>query len=492
VTSRARRTGQGRLIGWIGWAGLDAIGRLALLTGSTIVFSRLLAPRDFGVTALVLTLVAVAAVFVGSPFEEALAQRRGVRMAHLRAALGASWAIGAVILAASIPLGHALAEHYGEPEFRSLLPVAMASVFFSGHSDIVTALARRLRRFNDVAYATLVGHVVGVGVALAIGLAGYGLWALIAQRLMVVVARAVILQWRIGFLVTPSWAPALVREFGRFAGFSFMARLAENLTYLAFNNLVQIFYGVAALGQVNMAMRLIEPIRGAITATGHNLAFSYFARAGDAARRRARAVSVVSQSAFVTAPVFVGLAAVAPVLLPVVAGPGWDEAVGIAVCLSLASALAAPAGLVYTSFSAGGRPEYSLISLVLGFVAIVVTLASATALGPISVGLSRVAGDLARAGVAVLASPEGLDWSRRSRLAALWPAWTCAAAMGAVVTLWTPALPSPAPLTHLAQMIIVGVVVYGALLALFARPVFDVISGHLGQIGAPLKRRLAR
>lgn len=120
------------------------------------------------------------------------------------------------------------------------------------------------------------------------------------------------------------------------------------------------------------------------------------------------------------------------------------------------------------------------------------TLASATALGPISVGLSRVAGDLARAGVAVLASPEGLDWSRRSRLAALWPAWTCAAAMGAVVTLWTPALPSPAPLTHLAQMIIVGVVVYGALLALFARPVFDVISGHLGQIGAPLKRRLAR
>lgn len=261
MTSRARRTGQGRLIGWIGWAGLDAIGRLALLTGSTIVFSRLLAPRDFGVTALVLTLVAVAAVFVGSPFEEALAQRRGVRMAHLRAALGASWAIGAVILAASIPLGHALAEHYGEPEFRSLLPVAMASVFFSGHSDIVTALARRLRRFNDVAYATLVGHVVGVGVALAIGLAGYGLWALIAQRLMVVVARAVILQWRIGFLVTPSWAPALVREFGRFAGFSFMARLAENLTYLAFNNLVQIFYGVAALGQVNMAMRLIEPIR---------------------------------------------------------------------------------------------------------------------------------------------------------------------------------------------------------------------------------------
>ena len=492
MTARARRREQGRLIGWIGWAGLDAMGRLALLTGSTIVFSRLLAPRDFGVTALVLTLVAVAAVFVGSPFEEALAQRRGVRMAHLRAALGASWAIGAVIIAASIPAGHALAEQYGEPEFRSLLPVAMASIFFSGHSDIVTALARRLRRFNDVAYATLVGHVVGVGGALVIGLAGYGLWALIAQRLLVVVARAIILQWRVGHLVTPAWSPALVAEFGRFAGFSFMARLAENLTYLAFNNLVQIFYGVSALGQVNMAMRLIEPIRGAVTATGHNLAFSYLARAGDAARRQALSVSVVSQSAFVTAPIFVGLAAVAPLLLPIVAGPGWDEAVGIAVCLSLASALAVPAGLVYTSFSAGGRPEYSLISLIIGFAAIVLVLVSATALGPISVGLSRAAGDLARAVVALTVSGEGHGWARRSRLAALWPAWACAAAMGAIVAMAAPSPPSAAPLLHLAAMIGVGIIVYAALLAVAARPVLDLITGQIAQIGAPLKRRFAR
>ena len=335
-----------RLAGWIGWAGLDAAGRLALLTGSTIVFSRILSPRDFGVAALVLTIVALAAIFVGAPFEEALAQRRRLRMAHLRAALGVSWAVAAALCVAAIPAGAWLAERYGEPEFRALLPAATASIFFSGHSDIVTALARRLRRFNEVAAATLYAHVVGVGLALAMALAGWGVWALIAQRLLVVVARAILLQWRIGFLVLPGWSAAHVRELGRFAGFSFLARLAENATYLAFNNLVQAFYGVAALGQVNMAMRLIEPIRGAITATGPNLAFSFFARAGDANRQSALRADIVSRSAFVTAPVFVGLAVVAPTLLPLIAGPGWQEAVGIAVCLSLASALAATAGLV--------------------------------------------------------------------------------------------------------------------------------------------------
>ncbi len=68
-----------RILGWLGWAGADATGRLALLTGSTALFSRLLCPRDFGVTALALTFVAVGAVFVGMPFEEALAQRRRLR-----------------------------------------------------------------------------------------------------------------------------------------------------------------------------------------------------------------------------------------------------------------------------------------------------------------------------------------------------------------------------------------------------------------------------
>ena len=162
MTKPGHRASKSRIVSWLGWAGLDAVSRLALMTGSTIVFSRLLEPRDFGVTALVLTIVTVAAIFVGAPFEEALTQRRRLRATHLRAALGASWLIGIVILAFSIAAGQLLARFYGEPEIAALLPVAMCSIFFSGHSDILTALARRLRKFNEVAYATMLGHVVGI------------------------------------------------------------------------------------------------------------------------------------------------------------------------------------------------------------------------------------------------------------------------------------------------------------------------------------------
>lgn len=474
-----------RLLGWIGWAGLDAFGRLALLTGSTIIFSRLLTPRDFGVTALVLTIVALAAVFVGQPFEEALAQRRHLRKEHLNAALGASWLMGATLILIATVLSALLAERYGEPEVARLLPVAMISIFFSGHSDILTALARRQQRFNDVAYATLAGHVVGIGLSLVLAFAGYGVWALVAQRLLVVVARAVILQWRIRVLLFPTLSGKHIGDLGRFAGISFLARLSENITYVAFNNLVQLLYGVTVVGQVNMAMRLIEPIRGAIVATGHNLAFSFFARANHGGDRlRTLADQVVSQSAFVTVPVFVGLAAVAPQLLPLVAGPGWEPAIGIMVCLSLASALAVPAGLIYTAFSANARPEWSLLSLLVGFAAIVAVLFGASALGPISVGLSRIAGDLVRAVFAIALPAMTLGWSRSARFNALAPAWLLASIMGIVVAAASALLPARHLAIELTGLIGLGVFVYLILLAMFGREALAALAAHL-----PLPRK---
>lgn len=178
MTERAKR-----LLGWIGWAGTDAAGRLVLLSGSTILLSRLSSPRDFGVAALVLTIVTMAAVFVGAPFEEALTQLPRLHSRHLSAALGASWSIAALLLALTLWVAAPLAKLYDAPDIGVLLPVAMISIFFSGHSDVIAALARRRRRFNELVYATLAGHVAGVALSLVVAAMGHALWALVLQRL---------------------------------------------------------------------------------------------------------------------------------------------------------------------------------------------------------------------------------------------------------------------------------------------------------------------
>jgi O-antigen/teichoic acid export membrane protein len=462
-----------RILGWLGWAGADALGRLALLTGGTALFSRLLSPRDFGVTALVLTFVAVGAVFVGMPFEEALAQRRRLRRIHLRAALGVSVAVGVLVMAVATALGLWLARVYGEPEIAAMMPAAMVSVFFTGHTAILLALARRLRRFNDVARASLIGHLVGVGASLVLALAGAGPWALIANRVLIAVGVDLALQWRLGFLVLPRWSPAHVDGFGRFAGVSFLERLADNLTYLLFNNMVEAFYGSNVLGLVNMAMRVVEPIRGAVAATGHNLAFSFFAPAAHDPRRLAGlAEDVTRQSALIVAPMFAGLAAVTPVLLPILAGPGWDDAVSVAVCLSIGAALAQPPRLILTALSAAARPEYALAATAASLAATLAALLALSPLGPFSVGLARIVGDAARLAVSLgLVSP-ALAWPRAARLKALAPAFALSLAMALIVARLGTLAPPGRALIWLGLMLAAGVTIYAALLSLFAKPFF--------------------
>ncbi|WP_296516682.1 oligosaccharide flippase family protein [Rhodopseudomonas sp.] len=440
------------------------------MTASTAVCSRLLTPRDFGIAALVLTVVALGSVMVGAPFEEALAQRSVLRRPHLRAALTGSWLIGLVLVAASIPAGWLLARLYHEPQITTLLPVAMCSVFFSGHSDVMTGLARRLRRFSDVSAATLFGHLIGIPISVVMAMTGFGLWALIAQRLLVVIIRAAVLQWRIDIIILPQLSLKNLSGMGRYGTVTLLDRLFDSMTYVAFNNLVGAFYGLTTLGYVNVAMRLIEPIRGAIGATSHNLAFSWFAAVqNDRSRLLRRTSELVSLASLAIVPIFVGLAAVMPTLLPLVSGPGWDESVKIAVCLGIGSAIAVPSQLIYSAFSATARPEFSLVANCVAFAGTLAVLVCTVSLGPISVGLSRIAGDVLQAAIAIGVSPRNFGWSCRDRFLALAPAWGLAIVMGGLVGLLGVVPPILDRSLTLAVLVIFGVATYAVLLFAFAR-----------------------
>ena len=458
-----------RLLNWLGWSGLDTFGRLAILTTGTAVLARCLSPRDFGVAALALTVATAAGITVGAPFEESLAQRKVVRLVHLRAALSACWLASLAWFAVSIPLGVALAWAYGEREIALLLPACMVSIFFVGHSDILTGLVRRQRRFTDLSIATLIGNAGGVCLSVVIALAGGGVWALIAQRVLVAALRALALQARMGVMILPSRSFGHLRDLVRYAGVSLVDRLLEDLTYLAFNYVVGGTYGLNTLGHVNMAMRLVEPIRGAIGATSHNVAFSFFARLQRDRERLGECARIVtSRAALAIAPVFIGLAAVIPVLLPLVAGSGWEPSIAIGICLAIGSAIIIPARLIFTALSARALPEYNLIANIAGFAGTMAVLIFGAKMGAISVGVARVVGDLLPTMIAISVSPRLLGWTRRGRFFTLAPAWSLSAAMGILVVGFDRAMPGFGRLLQLTLSVGLGIAVYGLFLLLFA------------------------
>ena len=485
--SGAHSTSASRIVGWVGWAGLDAVGRLVLLSAATVVFSRLLDADDFGISAIILAIAAAAGLMVGAPFEDALAQRRILRGAHLRSALTFGLLVSAVLIALSLPIAPLVAAAFDEPVMAALLPVTMVSVLFSGHGDLVTARARRMQRFNVISAANLFSHVVAVPVALAAAFLGAGVWSFIILRLVQVAVRSFWLQWEIGYPLRPQLSLKHLADLRRFASFSFFDRLTDNLTYLVFNNLVAVFFGLSVLGHVNMAMRLVEPIRGAIIATSHNLIFPHFRRIAHGDGSADARDMPIALLAFVSAAVFAGLAAIMPVLLPLVAGPGWETAVVIAMCLALGGALVLPARPIYTSLSAGGRPEYSLASSVIGLSVTSLLLVLMRDAQPVAVGAARLAGDMAQALLAVLVPLKTMRWSAGQRLRLLLPAWLVASGMFVVASAVLFLLQPYGALVALAGSILAGVAAQVLLMGLFQRSALS----QLLNIVRPATRRVS-
>jgi O-antigen/teichoic acid export membrane protein len=462
---------------WLGSAGIDAAGRLVALTLSTALFARVLTPDAFGLSTLVLTIVAVLAVFVGTPFEEALSQGRVIRRAHLQAALAASVLMAGGLCVLSLPISAFLAWVYAEPAFMMLLPVAMLTLFFHGGTVIAVAVARRRRQFSAISFANLVGHLVGIGLSLLLLLIDSGVWALIAMRVFIALATMALLIWQLRLWIRPIWSLAHLRGLLRFAGVSFADKLVENLSYLALANFVGALYGVGTLGYVNMAMRLIEPLRGAIIGSAHNLSFSFFARDSDAPQRLAdRIAAVTAQSAWLIAPIFAGLAAISSQLVPLIAGPGWDPAIEIAVCLAIGSALAVPARLVFTALAASARPEFGLIANVSSLAVTLAALVALAPLGPVAVGAARLCGDATSTVFAIAMPPGPVPITVATRLRAFLPAWMCAGAMGAIVWFSSGYMVSATGFVSILIAIGVGLSSYVVLSMILARSIIRSIT----------------
>ena len=456
---------------WATVAGLEAGFRLGLQVVVTAVLARLLRPEDFGVAALILTLVTIFSVFVATPFEDALAQRKVLRRRHVGAALTASWLAAGGFLLVSAALGQILAASYNQPEMALLLPAAALQLFPSAPVVIGTAMARRRRKFNAIALSSLIANAAASIIALTVGFLGAGVWALILYRVVLVFVQAAALVRLIGLDIRPSWSRRHFNDLFHFAWFAFWSRLIENFTYLAFNYLISFVFGLAELGRFNMAMRVIEPIRGALMSIAHNLNFSHFQPAAEnTALLGERVLAGCARLASLAAPTFFGIAATAPLLIPVLAGRGWEESVVITQVLAIGSGCVVAMLPVQTGLFASGRPQYSFYAGLFRLTAICLGVLGAASLGPVGVGLARVMGDASDIATALWVADHrmGLSWGRL--LTALIRPFGLAALMAAAVA-WTEPhllhwLP---PAAALVASVGLGILVYGALMVVFAR-----------------------
>ena len=213
-----------------------------------MVLARLLVPQDFGLVAMVTTVVGFLRIFQNAGLATATVQRQEITHAQVSNLFWVNVAVGGVIsllVAVSAP---AIAWFYHEPRLVAITLVLSITFVLASSAVQHIALLSRQMRFRVIAVIDIVsllgGYLTGIGMALW----KYGYWALVgaavAQATIKLVLTWSISRWRPGLPSrnTQTWH---LLSFGAniTAGglMCLLARSADNL-------LIGRFFGAAAVG----------------------------------------------------------------------------------------------------------------------------------------------------------------------------------------------------------------------------------------------------
>jgi O-antigen/teichoic acid export membrane protein len=307
-----------------------------------MVLARLLVPQDFGLIAMVTTVMGFLLIFQDAGLSTATVQRQQITHAQVSNLFWANVVVGAVItlfVAASAP---AIAWFYREPRLIGITLVLSITFLLASSTVQHLALLNRQMRFGVIAMIDVVSMLVGYLISIGMALWKYGYWALVFAILVQATIKFVLTWW------VSRWRPRLPSRNAqtwhllRFGAHITVGNLMLSLARGADCLLIGRVFGAAAVGVYSRgSVLLIRPLQQFIIPIKAVLvpALSRIQSEPDRYRRTFLQVfEAIALMSFLFAGLFLALSY--PVTLAVL-GPKWEAAAVIFAGFTIA-ALAYP------------------------------------------------------------------------------------------------------------------------------------------------------
>ena len=365
-TASVTDRGEGSFRTALGWSTAMNVGRQAATLAITFVLAALLGPRDFGVVAMATVYVAFVQLLVQQGMGAAIIQRPNLSDDHLHTAF---WMLSgaSVALAVLSAMGSGIWASVNDlPELQGVILALTPLVVLTGLLIVPDALLRRGMNFRPLALRTnasvAIGGIVGIGAAVA----GWGVWALVAQQLTTAVLEVVIVWAAVSWRPRARWSPQSARELLSFTVPSSVATVGVFANNRADAFITGLLLGPTAVGLYRFASRLVETVVQAIMGSIRAVALPELARYQLHPDRLARRILDLTflTSAAALVPL-AALAAAGPAVIALI-GEDWSPAIPALGLLAVAGAGRTISSLAGPTLQAIGRPGLLAILTWLG------------------------------------------------------------------------------------------------------------------------------
>jgi PST family polysaccharide transporter len=253
------------------------------------------------------------------------------------------------------------------------------------------AILQRRFAFKALAVRRLAASVAGGAVGIAMAARGWGVWSLVGQSLISSVVGVIVLwrasEWRPGWNVSRRCIADLWSFGVNVTGIevlNFVNRRSDDL-------LIGCFLGPVALGYYTLAYGLLLQMTQILTQTVSSVSLSTFSRLqGKPDQMRHAFLTATRLTSFVAFPAFLGLAAVAGELVPVVFGSRWLPSVPVVQVLAFIGVLHSVEYFTPGVIMAAGRPSWVLGVAVLNAVTNLAAFITAVRWGIVAVAVAYV------------------------------------------------------------------------------------------------------
>jgi len=290
----------------------------------TAILARLLTPRDYGLFGLAAVYVGLATVLSQFGVAAALVQRDELTPRYIRAGFTVSMLSGVLTTALVWFTAPLAASALGSAQLTPIIRGLSLAFLLANPGFVAEGLSQRKLAWRRLMWVEVSAFVVGYALpALALAVAGYGVWALVGSALAQSFVRTVALLRLEPHPKAPRIGPE-IRELLRFGSGFTLARIFNYGALQGDNLIVGRVLGVVALGYYNRAFKLMMILVTYFATVVTRVLFPIMSRLqGDPERLRSTYLTGAAVLGLVSAPLGAIFVVLAPEFVLVALGPKW-------------------------------------------------------------------------------------------------------------------------------------------------------------------------
>ena len=235
------------------WTALQKYSKMIIQFISGIILARLLTPHDYGCIGMLMIFMVLAESFIDGGFGSALIQKKRPTQTDYSTIFWWNLGMAVVMYAVLYVAAPAIARFYDIEILCDVLRIQGLVLFIYAFNIIQRNQLRKKLNFKVLSIISILTSVISLTITIIMAYMGFGVWALVAQNLLVAGIPSLAFWFYVKWRPTWTFSWQSFRELFSFGFYMFLTHLLNQFGHQIQGLLIGKFYSAATMGYYSKA-----------------------------------------------------------------------------------------------------------------------------------------------------------------------------------------------------------------------------------------------